>query len=163
MLQRLQRVVEAKPHHLAARRERFDLLLRRMPDPRLEPILAEDAARALVDPGVRPRGLLEARPRTVGRRRPTGPAPAWSRPSAPGPTAPTCGAPGSPGPGSTPARPSVLALAQGTAFWSPRGDWRGWLPYEVHRAVAAELRAQGNYPAMREWFRASGSTWTTAP
>ena len=47
-LQRLQRVLEAQPDHHAAHRERFDLLLKRMPDRRLEPLLAQDAAQALV-------------------------------------------------------------------------------------------------------------------
>ncbi len=155
MLQRLQRVVEAEPHHLAARRERFDLLLRRMPDPRLEPILAQDAARALVtlefapsaswkpDPELWADAAQQALPRLEQAIRSWPNRTylwrawfSWAR--------------------FHPRHPSVLALAQGTVFWSPRGDWRGWLPYEVHRAVAAELRAQGNYPAMREWFR---SVW----
>jgi hypothetical protein len=52
----------------------------------------------------------------------------------------------------------VLTLAQSTAFWSPRGDWRSWLPYEVQRAVAAELKRQGSFSAMRDWFR---SVWDT--
>jgi hypothetical protein len=49
-------------------------------------------------------------------------------------------------------------MAQSTAFWSPRGDWRSWLPYEAQRAVAAELKRQGSFNTMRDWFR---SVWDT--
>jgi len=152
MLQRLQRLLEAQPDHLAARRERFDLLLRRMPDPRLEPVLAQDAARALValefepsapwlpDPGLWAQAAQQALPALEQTIR-SWPNRAylwrawlsWAQ--------------------FHPRKPSVLALAQATAFWSPGGDWRAWLPYEVQRAVAAELRRQGSYLAMREWFR----------
>jgi hypothetical protein len=62
-----------------------------------------------------------------------------------------------------PAQPSVLALAQSTTFWSPRGDWRSWLPYEVQRAVAAELKRQGDFATMREWFRAVWETLDQRP
>jgi hypothetical protein len=57
----------------------------------------------------------------------------------------------------------VLALAQSTTFWSPRGDWRSWLPYEVQRAVAAELKRQGDFATMREWFRAVWETLDQRP
>jgi tetratricopeptide (TPR) repeat protein len=152
MLQRLDRIVQAQPGHLAARRDRYDLLLRRMPDRRLEPTLAEDAARILTtlefEPGApwKPdRDLwaaaaqqalpqLEQAIRTWPNRTYLWSAwISWAR--------------------FHPAQPSVLALAQGTAFWSPRGDWRAWLPYDVQRAVAAELRRQGQFSAMRDWFR----------
>lgn len=155
LLRRLQRIIEAQPDHLAARRERFELLLRRMPDRRLEPLLAEDAARTLAVLGFDPQAPWKPDPERWGA------AAAqvlprleqalrawpnrihlwqawisWAR--------------------FHPARPAVLNLVQSVAFWSPKGDWRAWLPYEVQRTVAAELKAQGNYAAMREWFR---SVW----
>lgn len=154
-LQLLQRVLEAQPDHHAAHRERFDLLLKRMPDRRLEPLLAQDAAQALVtlefdpqapwkpDPEVWGQAAQQALPQLEQALR-AWPNRihlwqawiSWAR--------------------FHPSRPPVLHLLQGVAFWSPRGDWRAWLPYEVQRAVAGELRAQGNYPAMRDWFR---SVW----
>jgi len=155
MLQRLQRVLDASPEHRAARRERFELLLRRMPDKRLEPTLAQDAARIQAtlefDPaaGWKPdRNLwaaaaqqalpiLEQSIRTWPNRSYLWRAwVGWAR--------------------FHPAQPSVLALAQSVAFWSPRNNWRAGLPYEVQREVAAEFRRQGNYNAMRDWFR---SVW----
>jgi hypothetical protein len=152
VLQRLQRLIEAQPDHLAARRERFERLLKRMPDPRLEPLLAQDAAQALVtlefdpqapwkpDPDLWGQAAQRALPRLEqtlrawpGRIHLWQAWISWAR--------------------FHPARPKVLALLQGVAFWSPRGDWRSWLPYEVQRTVAAELRAQADYGGMRDWFR----------
>jgi len=152
MYQRLTQVVEAQPDHAAAHRERFELALARMPDQRLEPAMADDAAQALVplefdpkaawkpDPEVWGAAAMRALPSLEQLVR------AW--------------------PNRTylwrawlswarfhPTRPSVLALAQSTAFWSPRGDWRAWLPYEVQRAIAEEMRRTGNFTAMRDWFR----------
>jgi hypothetical protein len=157
LLQRLQALVAAHPEHLAARRERADLLMRRMPNRWLEPTLAEDSAKALVvlefdpkagwkpDPSLwgeaaqRALPLLEQQIRTWPNRTYLWRAwISWAR--------------------FHPAQPSVLTLAQSTAFWSPRGDWRSWLPYEVQRAVAAELKRQGSFSAMRDWFR---SVWDT--
>jgi len=153
LLQRLEGLLAAQPDHMAARRERVDLLMRRMPNRALEPLLAEDAVRTLAalefdpqatwrpDPGqwggAAPPALpaLEQALRTWPNRAYLWKAwISWAR--------------------FHPARPSVLALAQGTAFWSPRGDWRSWLPYEVQRSVAAELKRQGNFTVMRDWFRA---------
>jgi hypothetical protein len=152
ILQRLQRVLDAQPDHLAARRERFDLLVKRMPDRRLEPLLAQDAAQILAplefdpqapwrpDPELWGQAALQALPALEQLLRSWPNRPylwqawlSWAR--------------------FHPARPSVLALVQSVSFWSPRGDWRGWLPYEVQRAVAAELRAQGDFATMRDWFR----------
>jgi hypothetical protein len=162
MLQRLAGLLATQPEHLAGRRERFELVMKRMPDRRLEPILAQDAAKALIalefDPqaawkpdlglwgGAAQQALpaLEQAIRTWPNRTYLWRAwISWSR--------------------FHPAQPSVLALAQSTAFWSPRGDWRSWLPYEVQRSVAAELKRQGNYTAMREWFRAVWETLDHRP
>jgi len=152
-LQRLQGLLASQPDHLAARRERFDLLMKRMPSRALEPMLAQDAGKALEvlefnpqsswkpDPGIWADAAQQALPaleqairvwpnRTYLWRAWL----SWSR--------------------FHPAQPSVLSLAQSTAFWSPKGEWRSWLPYDVQRAVAAELKRQGNFTAMRDWFRA---------
>jgi len=162
LLQRLQGLLAVQPDHMAARRERIDLLMRRMPNRALEPLLAEDAARTLSalefgpqaswrpDPSLWGAAAQQALPALEQAIR-TWPNRAylwkawisWAR--------------------FHPARPSVLALAQGTAFWSPRGDWRSWLPYDVQRAVAAELKRQGQFTLMREWFRAVWETLDHRP
>ena len=153
MLQRLQGLLATQPDHLAARRERFELLMKRMPDRRLEPTLAQDAAKAMValefdpkagwkpDPDVWGAAAMQALPvleqavRTWPNRTYLWKAwISWAR--------------------FHPSRPSVLTLAQSAAFWSPKGDWRSWLPWEAQRAVAAELKRQGDYTTMREWFSA---------
>jgi hypothetical protein len=162
LLQRLQALLSAQPDHLAARRERFDLLMKRMPDRRLEPLLAQDAAKALMPLAFNPQSgwkpdpalwadaaqqalpALELAIRTWPNRTYLWRAwISWAR--------------------FHPTRPSVLSLAQSTAFWSPKGEWRSWLPYEVQRAVAAELKRQGNYTAMRDWFRAVWDTLDQRP
>ena len=152
LLQRLQALLAAQPDHLHARRVRFDLLMRRMPDRRLEATLAQDAARTQAvlefdpdagwkpDPALWADAAAEALP---GLERLIHAWPnrtqlwrawiSWAR--------------------FHPARPSILALVQGTSFWSPGEEWRAWLPYEAQRAVAAELKRQGNFMAMREWFQ----------
>ena len=152
-LQRLQAVLDAQPDHLAARRERFEQLLKRMPDRRLEETLAEDAAQLLAtlefdpqaswkpDPDIWAVAAITALPALEAellawpnRSYLWRAWVSWAR--------------------FHPAHPSALALAQRVAFWSPRLDWRALLPYAVQREVAAELRRQGNFPAMRDWFRA---------
>jgi hypothetical protein len=152
VLQRLQGVLAAQPNHEAARLKRHDLVMRRMPDRRLEATLAEDAARTHAvlefgpdaewkpDPGLWSGAASQVLPgleqliRTWPNRTHLWRAwITWAR--------------------FHPARPSVLGLIQSTAFWSPRGEWRAWLPYEVQRAVAAELKRQGSFNAMRDWFQ----------
>ena len=154
MLERLGRFLARHPGHMAAHRARFQVLLTRMPDRRLEPILAEDAARAHLtlpfDPGapwkpdenvwggaaqaVLPEleALLKAWPTDNELWQ------AW-----------VSWAHFHPG------RPSILLLAQGLPYWNPAGDWRAGLPFGVLRTVAAELRSQGSFQAMRDWFQAS--------
>ncbi|MDR3670625.1 MAG: hypothetical protein P4L36_07270 [Holophaga sp.] len=162
LLQRLQGLLASQPDHLAARRERVELLMKRMPDRRLEPILAEDAARARV--------ALEFDPKSSWRPDPS----LWG--AAAQQALPALEQAIRVWPNRTylwrawiswarfhPSQPSVLALAQNTAFWSPRGDWRSWLPYEVQRAVAAELKRQGNFSVMRDWFRAVWDTLDHRP
>jgi len=154
MLERLSRFLAQNPDHLAARRERFDLLLKRMPDARLEPLLAEDAARARL---------------TL----PFGPLEGWKPSEAIWAGAAQAVLPeleaslrGWPGDALLwqawiswsrfhPGRPLILELARSLPYWNPNGDWRTSLPYAVQRAVAAELRRQGNFQLMRDWFQAA--------
>jgi hypothetical protein len=162
MLQRLQQVLASQPDHLAAHWERFRLLERRMPNPRLEPLMAQDAAAALApldfEPGApwKPNADVwagaaqEVLPRIEANLR-SWPTRAhlwrawisWAR--------------------FHPSHPSVLTLVQSLAFWSPRGDWRAWLPFEVQRTVAGELRRQGDYTLMRQWYRAVWDTLDRRP
>ena len=162
MLQRLQMLLSTKPDHLAARRERYDLVAKRMPDRRLEPLMAEDAAWALItlefdpqaawkpDPSLWAEAAQKALPKLEESIR-SWPNRSylwrawisWAR--------------------FHPAQPSVLTLAQGVAFWSPRWDWRTALPFEVQREVAKELRRQRNFMVMRDWFRAVWETLDQRP
>ena len=153
LLQRLQGLLAAQPDHLHARRARLDLLMRRMPDPRLEATLAQDAARTLAvlefapnagwkpDPDLWAGAAAEALPaleRLIhawpNRTQLWRAWISWAR--------------------FHPARPAILSLVQGTVFWSPGDEWRAWLPYAAQRAVASELKRQGDFMAMREWFQA---------
>jgi hypothetical protein len=154
LLQRLQRLADAQPEQVGVRRARFTQLLARMPEPRLEPTLARDAAVARIaldfgpdapwkpDPDLWAAAAQEALPRIEEELR------SW--------------------PGRTslwaawigwarfhPRQPSVLAMAQSLPYWSPRSDWRAGLPFQVQRAVAGELRRQGSFDLMRTWFRAA--------
>jgi hypothetical protein len=157
LLQRLQRVLDIQPDQVAVRRERFEQLLKRMPDRRLEGLLAEDAAAAQI--------TLEFDPQAPWKPDPE----IWAAAAAT--VLPALEAELRAWPNRSylwrawvswarfhPVQPSVLGLAQSVAFWSPRWDWRAWLPFEVQREVAGELRRQGNYTAMRDWFRA---VWET--
>jgi hypothetical protein len=154
LLQRYQQVLDLQPDHTAAHRARFALLLRRMPDRRLEPTLARDAVAARIaldfdpgaswkpDPDIWAAAAQEVLPRVEEELRSWPSRSAlwavwisWAR--------------------FHPAHPSILSLAQSLPYWFPRGDWRAGLPYQVQRAVAAELRRQGSFDAMRIWFRAA--------
>lgn len=154
MLERLAQVLAQHPDHLAARRARFDLLLKRMPDKRLEPLLAEDAARLQL-------------------HLPFGPDEAWHPDpdlwsGAAGPVLAELETQLRSWPGFAdlweawvswarfhPARPSIVHLAKDLPYWHPEGDWRAGLPYVVHRAVAAELKRQGQFLQMRDWFQSA--------
>ena len=154
MLDRMALALAQNPGHLGLRRARFDLLLRRMPDPRLEPLLAEDATRARLVLPFTPKedwkpdealwgGAAQAVLPELENQLRSWPADAelwrtwiaWSR--------------------FHPGRPFLLDLARSLPFWNPAGDWRTLLPYDVQRAVAAELSRQGNFQIMRDWFQAS--------
>jgi hypothetical protein len=162
MLQRLNRFLALHPDHQGARRDRFQLLLRRMPDSRLEPLLAEDAGETGVVLNFTPQAPWKPDPERWGaaamkvlprieeelrhwpeRRSLWRAWIAWAP--------------------FHPARPSILTVVQGLPFWSPRADWRTELPLEVQRAVADDFRRQGAYMAMREWFRASWEAMDRRP
>ena len=154
LLQRFERMLNGQPDHIPAHAARFALLMRRMPDKRLEATLAEDAAAAMVtldfDPSAAWKPDLElwggvaqqVLPRIEEELRSWPSRSAlwtlwisWAR--------------------FHPRQPSILSLAQSLPYWYPRGDWRTGLPYAVQRAVAAELRRQGSFDAMRTWYRAA--------
>jgi len=153
LLERLGRVIAQDPRHAAARRARFQALLARMPDRRLEPLLAEDAARAQLVLPFQPKegwkpgealwgGAAEAVLPDLEALLRSWPSDtelwrtwiSWAR--------------------FHPGHPSILDLARSLPYWFPGGDWRTALPYDVQRAVAAELRRQGDFFQMREWFQA---------
>ncbi|BDU74177.1 hypothetical protein [Mesoterricola silvestris] len=154
LLERLGRAIAREPGGISLRAARFHAVLARMPDRRLEPLLAEDAARAHLVLPFRPKEGWKPSPALWGgaaetvlpqlesllRAWPTDAAlwRAW-----------ISWAPFHPG------HPSILAQAQGLPYWFPDGDWRTALPYDVQRAVAAELRRQGDFNQMRDWFQAS--------
>ena len=154
MIQRLDRAVATQPDHLGAHRARFNCLLPRMPERRLEGTLARDAAEARIalpfdagapwkpDLDLWAAAAQEALPRVEEELR------CWPSRSALW-SAWISWAP------FHPRQPSILALAQGLAYWSPLGDWRAGLPYAVQRAVASELRRQGGFDTMRTWFRSA--------
>jgi hypothetical protein len=153
-LQALQRVLSTQPDHAAAHRARFELLLQRMPDARLEATLAQDAAAARIalpfaptaswkpDPDLWAAAAQSVLPKVEDELRSWPSRSAlwtvwisWAR--------------------FHPSRPSLLNLAQSLPYWYPQGDWRAGLPYQVQRAVAAELRLQGSFDTMRSWFRSA--------
>ena len=154
VLQRLTRALDNQPDHLGVRRARFNCLLPRMPEPRLEGLLARDGAEGRMalpfDAGAPWKPDLdtwaaaaqELLPKVEEELR------SWPNRTALW-RAWISWAP------FHPRQPSILALAQGLSFWSPQGDWRAGLPYPVQRAVAAELRRQGSFDAMRTWFRSA--------
>jgi tetratricopeptide (TPR) repeat protein len=152
-LQRLSDWIGRNPDHLGARKARFKMLLSRMPDPRLESLLAEDALATLLPPHPRPSGwtpdpslwswvAAKALPQ-IERRLESWPTRwqlwiAWI--------------------GWTefhPSSPSALALSERLVLWDPVPSWRGLLPMEVHRAVAPEFRRQRRFEDMRAWFQAA--------
>ena len=154
LLQRYQRALDTQPGHAGIHRARFALLLPRMPDRRLEATLAQDAAAARIsldfgpeapwkpDPEIWGACAQELLPRVEEELRswPSRSAlwslwVSWAR--------------------FHPAQPSILRLAQSLPYWSPQGDWRAGLPYLAQRAVASELRRQGNFDVMRTWYRAA--------
>ncbi len=152
-LERLAQAIAQDPGHVAARRARFKALLARMPDRRLEPLLAEDAARAGLELPFSPREPWKPGAELWG---------AAAEAALPGLETLLRSWPSDTRLWRTwiswarfhPGRPSILGLARGLPHWFPGGDWRTALPYAVQRAVADELRAQGDFLQMREWFQA---------
>jgi hypothetical protein len=154
LAQRLGNLLAQEPGHLAARRARFELLRQRMPDPRLEPLLVEDAVRGSLalpftpeeawkpDPALWGAGAQAVLPDLEAQLR-SWPTDAglwrawisWAR--------------------FHPARPAILDLARSLPYWTPLGDWRTTLPAAAQEAVAAELWRQGRFLEMRDWFQAA--------
>jgi hypothetical protein len=151
-LQRLATFIRRNPEQLDARRERFRLLRPHLGDPELTPLLAEDAARAWI-PLDFPQdacGPLQPWQTQAGKLLPELEAALGRWPSSRSlwrlwvswqPFRPV------------PLSPYGFALSLPV----PRapGPWLADLPTELHRAVAAELRAGGRYGQMRDWFQAA--------
>jgi len=151
-LQRLEAFIRKHPDQLDARRERFDLLWKRMPSPVLEPTLAQDAFAAWIPIPQRPQGdwmpdpslwqPLAARllPEVEAalRRWPSNPK-LWrlwlSWRALRSTTA------------------SVHTFAIGLPVLGLQGAWRASLPAEVHATMAKELRGTRRFSDMRDWFR----------
>jgi len=150
-LHHLNKFIRTNPEHMDARRDRFALLLARMPSPALEPLLAEDAATAWIPPHFEPSDtwtprveLWQTRATKVMpeleaalRRWPRSPKLwkawiAWAR----------C----------LPSPPSVHRMALSMEVLGSRPSWIAGLPKEIHTAVADELRGKSQFQAMRVWF-----------
>lgn len=162
-LQRLDRILERHPGHLGVRRARLALLKARMPEPRLERVLAEDARAAFQpeeftfqdypldfgpnapwkpDPALWQWSAQQVLPRleTLLRSWPNQQAVwkawlAWSR--------------------FHPDHPSVVAFSGTLTLWTSRERWMGGLSLEVLQAVTEELRRDRNYPELVRWLDAA--------
>ena len=162
-LQRLDRILERHPGHLGARRARLAVLKARMPEPRLERVLAEDARVAFQpaemgfldypldfrpdapwkpDPALWQWSAQQVLPRleTLLRSWPNQQAVwkawlAWAR--------------------FHPDRPSVVAFSGTLTLWTSRERWMGGLSLEVLQAVTEELRRERNYPELVRWLDAA--------
>lgn len=161
-LQRLNAFLERNPERLDVRRTRFDLLKTRMPEPRLEELMAEDA-RMICEPDPQGAGLLDFGPDAPWK--PKVDLWQWSSQQ----VLPRIEAGLRSWPQSRrlwegwlawarfhPANPSVAALANSLTLWRPRATWVGNLPPEVHRAMADELRKDRNYLELARWL---GDAW----
>lgn len=149
--------LERHPENLAARRARMALLAARMPEPRLEPLLAEDARIAFDAPGTVPAASAPWKPNPALWQ--------WSAQQAlPRIEALLRSWPSDPGLWRAwlawarfhPLKPSVTVLARDLAVWGGRSRWLGALSPEAHQAVAAELRKGGDYEEIVRWL---GDAW----
>lgn len=151
-LQRLGKFLREHPDHLDARRDRIQLLLRRMPHPALEPLLAEDAAVAMValafevapswNPNLQvwqPRAMRVVPELEAALQRWPSSASLWQAWIGWSVWLPRV--------------PTVLGLAERLPVFGDRIDWRGRLPQVVHEAVAREYRKLGQFEPMRAWFQ----------
>jgi hypothetical protein len=164
LLQQLHRTLESHPGHLGARRARLAILKARMPEPRLEPLLAEDASVAFTAPYV----YGGTPPLDFGPDAPWKPDPAlwqWSAQQVlPRVEARLRSWPSDPGLWRVwlawapfhPSRPSVVAFADTLPVLRSRSAWLGSLPPEVLGAVAQELRRVRNHPELVRWL---GEAW----
>jgi hypothetical protein len=151
-LQALGALLSMDPGHLAAHRARFELLLKRMPNPALEPLLALDAREAFIPPPFEPEAswhpdpdlwqktallvlpVLEAQLRRWPMDDRTWKAwAAWSR--------------------FHPDKPSVLSLARNLPLRPGLAPTS--LPPAAQEAVASEFRRLGDPAGMRAWFLAA--------
>lgn len=150
-LRRLDDWIWQNPDHRGARRERFRLLLARMPNQHLEARLAEEALATLSPPWPRPKGwapepdlwawaagksLPQVERRLAGSPRSSELWLDWVRWA-----------------DLHLAQPSALDLLDRLAPWPPEAALAWSVPQEVHLAVAPEFRRKGQFEAMRAWFQ----------
>ena len=157
-LQALDAILERHPDHNAARRARVEVLKARMPEPRLEPRLAEDERLVWRDEFTRPQPL------DFGPEAPWKPDPAlwqWAATQALPPLQDKL----EQWPGSAalwvdwvswsefhPGKPSPVALAKALPIWGSRDRWAKGLPMEVHKAVGQALKARGDLKGAVDWL-----------
>ena len=151
-LLRLNTFIRQNPEHEGARQDRFDLVRKRMPNPALEPLLAEDASRAwirldfnreaqwLSDPAPFEAQAIKLMPEVEAaiRRWPSS-RQLWSLWLSWLPF------------GGSPLSPHAFALS--VAVPRPQNEWLADLPKELHVAVAEELRRKARFSQMRAWFQ----------
>jgi hypothetical protein len=151
-LQRLDAFIRRHPDHLDARRARFDLCRPRLPNPALEARVAEDAAKAHLDPGLASDGAWNPDPALwqplALRVRPELEAALERWPASKELWRAWLGW------NALAATPrSAWGWAQGLAIYGSRPAWMARLPLELHAAVARELAQR---PAQaRDWFAAA--------
>jgi hypothetical protein len=151
-LQRLETFIRQHPDHLDARRDRFNLVRPRLPNPLLEPFALADAAKAWISVAWDPEGAWKPNPAlwqpvaerilpdleaSLGRW-PTNPRlwRAWIAWNA------------------LRAKPrSPKTFAESLTPFGPRAVWMARLPMELHAAVAEDLMRTKHFAAMRDWFQ----------
>jgi len=139
------------PDHLDARKERYDLVRARMPQPALEARLSEDAAAAWLPLDFGPEAPWIADPdrwRAVARKLVPGLQAALERWPDSGPLwrAWVSWAAFLPKP------PSVLGFARDMPVFGSRSTWAAHLPADVHRAILREGRQTRRFQDLEDWF-----------
>ena len=159
-LQRLDAFIQQHPDHEDARRDRWDLLRARKPQPALESRLIEDAIRAWIpldfppdDPWVQHAApwqqaakRFRSEVESALRRWPRDPLlwriwVSWRPFMAEDKSI----------------LPSTLAFAEGLPVFGSMDLWRASLPKQVHEAIAKECLETRHFQAMLDWFQSAAN------
>lgn len=151
-LQRLSAFIRQNPMHREARFDRYELLRKRLPNALLEPLVAEDAAKAWLrlewdakeawkpDQQLWEQQAAKLMPELeAALRRWPSDAALWKTWAS-----------------WLPFRAKSLSpclFAQSLDVLRPKGEWLAGLPEEVHLALATEWREQKKYGEMLHWFQ----------